>query len=50
VDRSVKKAVATPAIPAPTIATSVVVSASSGRGGPSGAIWAIHGDRLGWSG
>jgi hypothetical protein len=46
----VKNAVETPAIPAPTMATSVDVSASSGRGGPSEAIWAIHGDRLGWSG
>ena len=48
-ERSVKKAVATPAIPAPTIAMSVVAFASRVRGGPSGAIWAIHGDRLGWS-
>jgi hypothetical protein len=30
--------------------SSVDVSASSGRAGPSGAIWAIHGERLAWSG
>ena len=45
----VKKAAATPAMPAPTIATSVLASASSGRGGPSGASWATQGDRLGRS-
>src|SRR4051812_9801238 len=50
VSRRVQKAVARPAIPAPTIATSAVVSASSGRAGPSGSSWAIHGDRLGRSG
>jgi hypothetical protein len=37
VSRNVKNAVATPAMPAPTITTSVRASAPSGRGGPSAA-------------
>src|SRR3954453_8319848 len=49
VSRRMKKAVATPAIPAPTTATSALVSASSGWGGPSSASCASHGDRVGWS-
>ena len=49
VSRKVKNAAATPAMPAPTITTSVRVSSASGLGGPSAASWAIHGDLLGWS-